>query len=99
MDNIVAEITGTRIPKLLNFKLRKDGKLLLVLSLSDNDRNIISLNETATRILSLCDGHNNINTIAQIIAKQHNAEFKTVQNDTLKLIRSLEGAKILNTDL
>ena len=99
MDDIVADIIGTRIPKLLDFKFRKDGKLLLVLSLSDNDRNIISLNETAIRILSLCDGHNNINTIAQTIAKQFNAEFKTVLNDTLKLIRSLEGAKVVNTNL
>ena len=99
MDDIVAEIVGTRIPKLQDFKLRKDGKLILVLSLVDNDKNIISLNETATRILSLCDGNNNINTIAQTIAKQFNAKFETVRNDTLKLIRSLEGAKIISTNL
>jgi hypothetical protein len=99
MDDVIAEIVGTRIPKLQDFKLRKDGKLLLILSLSDNDRNIISLNETAAKILSLCNGHNNINTIAQTIATQHNAEFKIVRNDTLKLIRSLEGAKIVNTNL
>jgi len=99
MDNIVAEIIGTRIPKLPDFKFRQDGRLVLILSLSDSNGNIISLNEAATRILSLCDGCNTINTIAQTIAKQQNAEFKTVQNDTLKLIRSLEGAKILTTDL
>ena len=99
MDNIVAEIVGTRIPKLQDFKLRKDGKLILVLSLADNNGNIISLNETAIKILSLCDGHNNINTIAQTIAKQHKAELNEVRNDTLKLIRSLEGAKIITTNL
>jgi hypothetical protein len=99
MDEIVAETIGTRVPKLQDFKLRKDGKLVLVLSLFDNDRNIISLNATATRILSLCDGHNDINAIAQTIAKQHNAEFKTVRNDTIRLIRSLEGAKMVSTNL
>ena len=98
MDEIVAEIIGTRIPKLQDFKLRRDGKICLVLSLSDNDRNIISLNETAIRILSLCDGNNNINTIAQTIAKQYNAEFNTVRNDALTLLRSLEGAKIISTN-
>lgn len=98
MNDIVADIIGTRIPKLLDFKLRKDGKLYLVLSLFGNDRNIISLNETAIRILSLCDGLNNINTIAQTIANQYNAEFNTVRDDTLTLIRSLEGAKIITTN-
>lgn len=99
MNDIVAEIVSTRVPKLQDFKLRQDGKLYLVLSLAGNDRNIISLNETAIRILNLCDGCNNINTIAQTIAKQFNTEFKKVRNDTIKLIRSLEGAKIINTNL
>ena len=99
MDSIVSEIIGTRVPKLQDFKLRKDGKLHLVLSLASNDGNIISLNETAIRILSLCDGCNDINTVAQTIAKQYNAEFKTVLDDALTLIRSLEGAKIVATNL
>lgn len=99
MNDIVAGIIGTRIPKLQDFKLRKEGKLILILSLSDNDRNIISLNETAVRILSLCDGDNDINTIAQAIAEQFNSEFKIVRNDAIKLIRSLEGAKIVDTNL
>lgn len=98
MDDIL-EIVGTRIPKLQNVKLKRDGKLTLVLSLSDNDGKIISLNDTATMILSLCDGYNNINTIAQTISKQFNTEFKEVRNDTLKLIRSLEGANIISTNL
>ena len=99
MDDIVAETIGTRIPKLQDFKFRRDGKLTLVLPLSDNNGNVISLNETATTTLSLCDGNNDINTIAQSIAKRHNAEFKTVRDDTLKLLRSLEGAKIISTNL
>ena len=96
MDNIVSDIIGTRVPKLQDFKLRKDGKLHLVLSLANSDSSIISLNETAIRILSLCDGNNDINTIAQTVAKQYNAGFKEVRNDTLTLLRSLEGAKIVS---
>ncbi len=99
MNDIVAETIGTRIPKLQDFKLRKEGKFHLVLSLTDNDRNIISLNGTAVRILSMCDGNNNINTIAQTIAKQFNTKFETVRNDTITLIHSLEGAKIVSTNL
>ncbi len=99
MDEIIAEIIGTRIPKLQDFKLRKDGKLHLVLSLSDNNGNVISLNKTAVRILSMCSGNNDINTIAQTIAKQYNNEFKIVRDDILKLLRSLEGAKIITTNL
>lgn len=99
MNNIVAEIVGTRIPKLQDCKFRKEGKLMLILALSDNDRNIISLNETAVRILSLCDGCNDINSIAQIIAEQFNIAFETVREDTIKLICSLEGAKIISTNL
>ena len=100
MDDIIAEIVSTRVPKLLDFKLRQEDKLILVRSLFDNNRNIISLNKEAARILSLCDGNNNINTIAQTIAKQYgNAEFKTTRNKILKLLRSLEGAKIVTTKL
>ena len=99
MNEVVAEVIGTRIPKLQDFKLRKEGKLYLVLSLAGNDGNIISLNETAIRILSQCDGHNSIDTISQTIAKQYNANFEEVRNDAVKLIRSLEGAKIISTNL
>lgn len=98
MDDIL-EIVGTRIPKLQNFKIKKDGKLTLVLSLANNDESIISLNEIAVKILSLCNGHNDINTIAQTIATQYNAEFKKVRTDALKLIRALEGANIISTNL
>ena len=99
MDDIAAEIIGTKIPKLQDLKLRQEDNLLLVRSCADNNRKIISLNEDATRILSLCDGYNDINTIALTIAKQRNLEFKTVRNEALKLIRSLEGADIVTTKL
>lgn len=79
--NDILEIIGTRTPKLQNFKLKRDGKLTLVLSLADNDQSIISLNEMAVRILSLCDDDNNINTIAQIIAKQYNTIRSSKQSE------------------
>jgi len=100
MDNIVAEIVGTGIPKLQDFKLRQeDDRLYLVLPLSGNNGNIISLNKAAIRTLSLCDGTNNINAIARTLAKEYNAEFETVRDNAIKLIRSLEGAKIISTNL
>ncbi len=100
MNDIVAEIIGTRVPKLLNFKIKKNGNLILILPLSDGDRDIIEINEVATKILGLCDGHNDINKIVQIIAESHKeTEFKTVRNDTIKILRSFEGAKAVTTNL
>jgi hypothetical protein len=99
MDDIVAEIIGASIPKLLDFKISKNGELILARQLSDDDGNIIELNEDATRVLSLCDGCNDINAITQTIVQQHkDAEFKTVRNDIIKLICALEGAKIVTTN-
>ncbi|MDR2068170.1 MAG: PqqD family protein [Holosporaceae bacterium] len=98
MDDIVSEILGTNIPKLLGFKFRRNGRIALVRPFSSGGR-VIEINETAVRVLSLCDGNSNINAIAQTIAEQYNAEFKTVRNDVLKLIRSFEGAKIITTAL
>ncbi|GHT93303.1 hypothetical protein FACS1894122_08320 [Alphaproteobacteria bacterium] len=99
MDDIVAEIIGTSIPKLLDFKISRNGELILARRLSDNDGDIIELNEDATRTLSLCDGRNDINAITKAIVQQHkDAEFKTVRNDIIKLICSLEGAKIITTN-
>lgn len=65
MHDIVAETIGTSIPKLLDFKISRNGELILVRRLLDDEGDIIELNEDATRILGLCDGHNDIDTISQ----------------------------------
>jgi hypothetical protein len=83
----------------LDFKISRNGELILARRLSDDDGDIIELNEDATRVLSLCDGCNDINSIAQTIAQQYkDAEFKKVRNNIIKLICSLEGAKIITTN-
>jgi hypothetical protein len=99
MHEIPCKIIGSRIPKKGDYKSRIDGDFELILS-SKKGAKIITLNKTARKILSLCNGNNSILDISKILHEQNKGtQASLILQDIIKTIRLLEGAGILTTNI
>lgn len=70
-----------------DFPMRKFGKETVLVNVKDE--NIIYLNETSSKILSLIDGKNSVQNIADKFVEIYGIDFKTAFNDIKNILQIL----------
>lgn len=73
-------------------KEKDNGSLLIV---SNDENEIIYLNETSKEIYRLCEGNNTIADIAKSILSEYDVSEEEFKQDLVDIIRDLQWKKIL----
>ena len=102
MDQLIYEITGTRIPLRKSVKLRKDGTLYLASTINEIGA-VVSINHTTKTILDLCNGINTIKDIYVKIISMYidvdSTDLENIKYDVYKNIRQLESLNYISVNI